>query len=33
MAYQLLTEIQHMIWAYSMYNSAKGFGFRKQIQE
>ena len=33
MAYQLPTEIQHMIWTYSMYNSAKGLGFRKQIQE
>ena len=33
MAYQLPTEIQHMIWTYSMYNSAKGFGFRKLIQE
>ena len=33
MAYQLPTEIQHMIWTYSMYYSAKGLGFRKQIQE
>ena len=33
MAYQLPTEIQHMIWTYSMYNSAKGLGFRRQIQE
>ena len=33
MAYQLPPEIQHMIWTYWMYNSAKGLGFRKQIQE
>ena len=33
MAYQLPTEIQHMIWTYSMYNSAKGLEFRKLIQE
>ena len=33
MAYQLPTEIQHMIWTYSMYNSAKGLEFRKHIQE
>ena len=33
MAYQLPTEIQHMIWTYLTYNSAKGLGFRKQIQE
>ena len=33
MVYKLLTEIQHMIWTYSMYNSAKELGFRKQIQE
>ena len=33
MAYQLPTEIQHMIWTYSMYKSAKGLEFRKLIQE
>ena len=33
MANQLPTEIQHMIWTYSMYNSAKGLKFRKLIQE
>ena len=33
MAYQLTTDIQHMIWTYSMYNSAKGLEFRKHIQE
>ena len=33
MAYQLPPEIQHLIWTYLMYNSAKGLGFRKQIQE
>ena len=33
MADQLPTEIQHMVWTYLMYNSAKGLGFRKQIQE
>ena len=33
MADQLPTEIQHMVWTYLMYNSAKGSGFRKQIQE
>ena len=33
MADQLPTEIQHMAWTYLMYNSAKGLGFRKQIQE
>ena len=33
MAYQLPTEIQHMIWTYSTYNSGKGLGFRKHIQE
>ena len=33
MAYQLPKEIQHMIWTYSMYNSAKGLEFRKLIQE
>ena len=33
MAYQLPTEIQHMIWTYSMYNSAEGLEFRKHIQE
>ena len=33
MAYQLPTEIQHMIWTYSMYNLAKGWEFRKHIQE
>ena len=33
MADQLPTEIQHMVWTYLMYNSAKGLRFRKQIQE
>ena len=33
MAYQLPTEIQHMIWTYSMYNSAKELVFRKHIQD
>ena len=33
MAYLLSTEIQHMIWTYSMYNSAKGLVFRKHIQD
>ena len=33
MAYQLPTEIQHMIWTYLMYNLAKGLKFRKLIQE
>ena len=33
MAYQLPTEIQYMIWTYSMYNSAKELEFRKLIQE
>ena len=33
MAYQLPTEIQHMIWTYSMYNSTKGLEFRKHIRE
>ena len=32
MAYQLPTEIQHMIWTYSIYISAKGLEFRKHIQ-
>ena len=33
MGYQLRTEIQHMIWTYSMYDLAKGWEFRKHIQE
>ena len=33
MADQLPTEIQHMVWTYLMYYSAKGLGFRKQMQE
>ena len=33
MADQLPTEIQHMVWTCLMYNSAKGLGFRKQIQK
>ena len=33
MAYQLATEIQHMIWTYSMYNSAKVLEFRIHIHE
>ena len=33
MADQLPTEIQRMVWTCLMYNSAKGLGFRKQIQK
>ena len=33
MADQLPTEIQHIVWTWLMYNSAKGLQFRKQIQK